>query len=296
MLRSAALIAIVINPIAGGMRRSRAHRRAQLASEILNSCGEESEVFVSERKGHVRELAASAVARGARLVIAWGGDGTMNEAATAVMSTPAALGLVPAGSGNGLARELGVDFRPERAIRDAMSAAPRVIDAGEFGGRPFFSVAGVGFDAHVAACLDVEGGRRGFSAYVRLTLRELWTYRAANYRCDTDSRSSAVLITLANSAQFGNGARIAPGAKLDDGLLDLVVFEEQSRLHTTWALPRLFLPGGVTRLTGFSSRQIERTVIESSEPMTFHVDGEPVRGGTRLEGRVLPGVLRVCVK
>jgi diacylglycerol kinase family enzyme len=290
------LIAIVINPIAGGVRQGRAHRRAELASAILTSCGEESEVFISERKGHVRELAAAAVARGARLVIAWGGDGTMNEAASAVMSTPAALGLVPAGSGNGLARELGVDFRPERAIRDALSATPRVIDAGELGGRPFFSVAGVGFDAHVAACLDVEGGRRGFPAYARITARELWSYRPGHYQCDADDRPSAILITLANSAQFGNGARIAPDAKLDDGLLDLVVFEERTRLHTVWALPRLFMRGGVTRLPGFSVRKVERTVIESSAPMTFHVDGEPVRGGTRLEGRVLPGVLKVCVR
>jgi YegS/Rv2252/BmrU family lipid kinase len=291
------MIAIIINPISGGARRGQAQQRAELALSVLASCREDGEVFVSERKGHVRELAAGAVARGVRLVIAWGGDGTMNEAASALMHGPTPLSLVPSGSGNGLARELRVDFRPDRAIRDALGAAPRTIDAGEFGGRPFFSVAGVGFDAHVAACLDVRAdGRRGFSAYARITARELWAYRCGRFRIDeAPPERRAVILALANSPQFGSGARIAPGAKLDDGLLDLVIVEETSRLATIRAIPRLFV-GGLARLHGVSTRQVERTVVTSDTPMTFHVDGEPFAGGTRLEGRVLPGALRICVR
>jgi diacylglycerol kinase (ATP) len=291
------MIAIIINPMSGGARRGQAQQRAELALSVLASCREDGEVFVSERRGHVRELAAAAVTRGARLVIAWGGDGTMNEAGSALMHGPTPLSIIPSGSGNGLARELKVDFRPERAIREALRGTARTIDAGELGGRPFFSVAGVGFDAHVVACLDAQSSRRrGFSAYARITARELWAYRCGRYRIDDGAdEHRALLVTLANSAQFGNGARIAPDAKLDDGRLDLVVFEEASRFATVRAIPRLFA-GGLSRVRGVSTVQVEQTVITSETPMTFHVDGEVVKGGTRLEGRVLPGALRICVR
>jgi diacylglycerol kinase family enzyme len=291
------MIAIIINPISGGARRESARARAQLAASVLAADGEPAEVLVSERRGHARELAAGALARGARLVLAWGGDGTMNEVGSALIGTATPLAIVPSGSGNGLARELAVSFRPELAMREAMRARPRTIDAGELAGRPFFSVAGVGFDAHVAACLDAEaGGRRGFSAYARITARELWAYRSCSYRInDRIASGNALIVTLANSPQFGNGARIAPAARLDDGRLDLVVVEETSRVATLLAVPRLFV-GGLSRLRGVTSQQVERVVIESDQPMTFHVDGEPVRGGTRLEGRVLPGALRICVR
>jgi diacylglycerol kinase family enzyme len=291
------MIAIVINPISGGARRGQARERAELASSVLASCGEDAEVLVSERRGHVRELTAGAVARGARLVVAWGGDGTVNEAGSALIGGATPLSVVPSGSGNGLARELGVAFRPEQAIREAVRATPRTIDAGELGGRPFFSVAGVGFDAHVAAHLDAQrSGRRGFSAYARITARELWAYECGRYRIDErPPERRALILTLANSAQFGNGARIAPNAKVDDGRLDLIVFEEVSRFATLFAIPRLFM-GGLSRLRGVTMGQVERAVISSDRAMTFHVDGEAVTGGTRLEGRVLPGALRVCVR
>jgi diacylglycerol kinase family enzyme len=104
---------------------------------------------------------------------------------------------------------------------------------------------------------------------------------------------TALLIAFANAGQFGNGARIAPGAKLDDGLLNMVVFEEVSRLATVWGLPRLFT-GSVERLRGVEMRTIVSAAVESDAPMLFHVDGEPVRGGTRLEVRVRPGALLVA--
>jgi diacylglycerol kinase family enzyme len=291
------MVAIVINPISGGARAGAARERAELASAVLASCGEDAEVLVSERRGHVRDLVKGAVDRGARMIMAWGGDGTMNEAGSVLLFGQTPLAIIPSGSGNGLARELQVSFRPEVAIRQALGATPRTIDAGELGGRPFFSVAGVGLDAHVAACLDAQASsRRGFSAYVRLTARELKTYRSRDYRIDeTREVRRGVLVTLANSPQFGNGARIAPAARLDDGKLDLVVFEETSRIGTVLALPRLFV-GGLSRLRGMSTTQVSHVTITSETPMTFHVDGEPVQGSTRLEGRVLPHALQICVR
>ena len=115
--------------------------------------------------------------------------------------------------------------------------AGEVVDVGELGGRLFVSIAGIGFDAHVAREFDRAGSRRrGFRTYVRVTAQELWRYRCGNYRVDGVAAARALLVTFANSAQFGNGARIAPGARLDDGLLDMVIFEERSRLATLRAL------------------------------------------------------------
>ena len=296
------VITLIINPISGNAHWGEVADRVDVARTALAGCGEESRVVVSDRRGHVRELAAAAVRSGSKLVMVWGGDGTMNEAGSALVGTDVPLALIPAGSGNGLARELGTPMRPAAAISAALKGRPRVIDAGELGGRPFFNVAGVGFDAHIASCFD-RAPRRGLATYVRVSARELLTYRPALYRIDcsdsekvgpTLSPHRALLITIANSPQFGNGAKIAPFARLDDGRLDLVVYEEVSRFATMCAVPRLFA-GGIERVRGMTTRQIERARIESDAPMAFHVDGEPVEGGTALEVRVLPKALSVIV-
>jgi YegS/Rv2252/BmrU family lipid kinase len=288
------LVTVIINPVSGGATPEQARVRADLAARVIAAAGEAAEVFVTQGRGHARELAAAAVHRGARLVYAWGGDGTINEVASSLLHCPAALAVVPSGSGNGLARELRVSRRPEQAISEALAAPPRPIDVGEFGGRLFVSVAGVGFDAHVAACFDRDNGRRGFTTYVRITARELLTYQACTYRLGADARR-ALTVTIANAPQFGNGARIAPQAVMDDGLLDLVVVEARPMIETIWGVPRLFT-GGINKLRGVSTERIERATIESDQPMCFHVDGEPVQGGTRLEAGVLPGALKLAVR
>src|SRR5581483_6976971 len=150
-------VAIIINPISGGARPNAAQRRARAAIDAVERHGDRPEVFVTERPGHARELARAALARGVRLVIAWGGDGTINEVASALVFGEIPLGIVPAGSGNGLARELGVQTRPERAIASALASAPRPIDVGEVSGRFFVNIAGVGFDAEVAARFNHPG-------------------------------------------------------------------------------------------------------------------------------------------
>jgi len=266
---------------------------------VVDRHGDPAEVFVTEGRGHARELAKAAVRRGARLVISWGGDGTLNEVASALaFQEDVPLGLVPAGSGNGFARELGVDVRPERAIAEAIQAEPRAIDLGEVSDRLFVNVAGFGLDAYVASQFDKRGGRRGFAGYVATTARALATYVPQTYTITTAEGckvSRAVLVTIANSAQFGNGARIAPRALLDDGLLDLVVVEERARWRTICHVPRLF-DGTVERIPGCSICSIQRATIASDQPMLFHVDGEPVEGGTELRIRVHPGALRVAVR
>jgi YegS/Rv2252/BmrU family lipid kinase len=290
-------IAVIINPVSGGVRPAAARRRAELASAIVDRHGDPVEVFVTERPGHARELARAAAHRGARLVVAWGGDGTINEVASALAFREVPLGIVPAGSGNGLARQLGINPHPAQAIRDAIAAEPRLIDLGEIGDRLFVNVAGVGFDAHVAARFN-EGGprRRGFLTYAGISAQALWRYAPTVYAIETESgrlQTRAMLIAVANSAEFGNGACIAPGARVDDGLLDLVIIEPRPLIRTICQLPRLFT-GTIDHAPGYRRQRIGRATLESEEPMVFHVDGEPVSGGTSLRIRVHPGALYVC--
>jgi diacylglycerol kinase (ATP) len=288
---------IIINPISGGVSPRAARARAQLALAVVDAHGDPAEVMMTEAVGHARELAKSAVRRGARLVMAWGGDGTISEVASALAFDEVPLGIVPAGSGNGLARELGVSLRPERAIADALQAVPRRMDMGELDGHLFANVAGIGFDAHIASRFAIAT-RRGFIGYAGITARALASYVPQHYRVTTggvETAHRAILVTIANSAQFGNNARIAPGARVDDGELDLVVMEERSRIRTLCRMPRLF-NGTVARVPGCTIRRVREVTIEADAPMTYHVDGEPMAGGTVLRARVHPGALMVAVK
>ena len=288
---------IIVNPISGGVRPNVARARATLARAVVDARGEPAEVFITDAVGHAREIAGAAVRRGARLVIAWGGDGTINEVASALAFGEVPLGIVRAGSGNGLARELGVDPRPDVAIAEALAATPQPMDVGEIEGRLFVNIAGIGVDAFVASRFSLTR-RRGFLGYVGITATALVTYVPTLYRITSGGTrvdARAVLVTIANSAQFGNGARIAPGARVDDGLLDLVVLEERWRLATLSQLPRLF-NGTVERIRGCTIQRIREVTVEAELPMIFHVDGEPVIGGTQLHARVHPGALRVAVR
>jgi diacylglycerol kinase (ATP) len=288
---------IIINPIAGGASPRVARARAQLASAVIDAHGDPVDVLLTEAVGHARDLAKSAVRRGARLVLAWGGDGTINEIASALAFDDVPLGIIPAGSGNGLARELGINPRPEQAIAEALRAVPRPIDLGELDGRLFANMAGIGFDAHIASRF-AAATRRGFAGYAGITARALTSYVPQRYRViigDVETEHRAILVSIANSAQFGNNARIAPGASVDDGELDLVVMEERSRIGTICQLPRLF-NGTVGKIVGLTIRRIRAVTIESDRPMTYHVDGEPMAGGTILSGRIHPGALLVAAK
>jgi YegS/Rv2252/BmrU family lipid kinase len=256
--------------------------------------GLDADVFVTERPGHARELAASALRRGAAMCIAWGGDGTVNEVASALVHTGAALGIVPGGSGNGLARDLGIPADPAAAFATALSGTARAIDAGEVDGHLFFNVAGFGLDARVARAFG-RGGRRGLARYVQITVRELLAYRPAEYVVTVDGqteRGRPLIVAVANSRQYGNGALIAPRARLDDGRLDVVVVEHRSPLRVLVQARRLFT-GTLGDAPGVSMRAGSTIEVSSPEPVVYHVDGEPHAGGTVVPVQVRPAVLRV---
>ena len=291
-------VAVIINPASGRRRRrdDAAARRA-LALRVLAAAGADGTVSLTEGAGHATVLARAARARGAGLVIAWGGDGTVNEVGRALVDTETALGIVPAGSGNGLARALGIPRGSAAALQHALGAPERRIDAGSLGDRLFFNVAGVGFDAHVAHQFGRLGRPRGLRGYVNLTARGLFTWQPPACRVSVDDCEPvvhrALLLTLANGPQWGNGALIAPGALLDDGLLDLVTVEQVSPAQLARAVPRLFT-GTLDRAAGVSIRRVRVVRIAGDPPLYLHVDGEPVVCTEPvLDARVLPGALRV---
>lgn len=285
---------VIVNPAAGPRRRDDVALRV---SQALRAHGGDPRVLVTEGPGHGLALAREEAAAGTALVIAWGGDGTVNEVGTGLLYTPTRLGIVPAGSGNGLANALGIPRQPDRAVALALGGRDRRIDAGEIGGRLFFNVAGVGFDAHVAQVFSVAAARsRGLSGYVWTTLRELWRYRAESLRLEhggSRTEERALIVAFANGSQYGNGARIAPGARLDDGALDLVVVRPGGGpLANLWRARRLF-DGSLDRDPDAWRELVTEAAIEGERPMLFHVDGEPVQGPARLEVRVHPGALVV---
>ncbi len=257
-------------------------------------------VYLTREAGHATQLAGEAVAAGADLVVAVGGDGTVNEVARGLLGTSAALGIVPVGSGNGLARALRIPLRPEAALAALERGARRRIDVGFINGRPFLNVAGVGFDAAVGHAFHESGrrgGRRGFLGYLRLCVAELRTYRPPRLAVEVAAERvelSAFVVTFANGPQYGAGARINPGARLDDGRLEVVVFENGPWWRSLLAAPRLFL-GGLERSPSYRRLVGDAALVTAGAPAPVHCDGDPVGLSERIEVTLKPRVLEVVV-
>ncbi len=260
----------------------------------------ETEIRRTRGPGDARVLAAEAAAEGAEVVLAVGGDGTANEAAWGLLGTPTALGLMPRGSGNGLARTLGIPLRPALALSALATARPRRMDVGMLNGRPFLNVAGAGFDAQVGAEFHrhgLGGGRRGIWPYVRLSLRRALRYEAGTWRLEAGGErfhGRALVIAFVNGRQYGAGATVVPGALLDDGLLDVVVIEDAPRLEILWNAPRMFL-GGIEKFRRYRHLPTSTAVLTGEGPFLHHRDGEPEEPVERLEATVLPRALRILV-
>jgi diacylglycerol kinase (ATP) len=298
---------IIINPVSGPKRRGTGAERLEVATRTLERLGANGEVRLTERGGHAHELALEAAASNADLVIAWGGDGTINEvgralvqrrdagAPTPTLAPAPALGIIPGGSGNGLARELGIPFDPAQAIERALRAKERLVDAGELGDRLFFNIAGIGLDAHVAALVSTRVHHRGLLPYLMASTRDLVRYQPVEYTLEVDRESmhtSALVLAFANSQQWGFGARIAPGADLSDGLLELVIVQDRGFLGNAVRVPALFARR-IDRHRGIDTRRVREVTIRAHQAMLFHVDGEAVQGSDTLIARVHPGALRL---
>jgi diacylglycerol kinase (ATP) len=295
----AATIAVIINPISGtGGRIEVARERAERAAALIAARGLDAEVFMTERSGHARELATAALNRGVTSIVAWGGDGTVNEVASVLAFREATLAIVPSGSGNGLATELLIPRDPDGAFEAAFCGRDCRIDAGELDSRLFFNIAGIGLDARVTHRFAANGlVRRGFLRYIEIAAQELFTFKSEVHTIVTDGASirvNAMIIAIANARQYGNGALIAPAARLNDGRLDVVVIEGRSPFAALLHAPRLFT-GQITGVRGVTHLHAQDIAVSSAGPMIYHVDGEPFIGGASITARSRPGALRVMV-
>ncbi|NUR55182.1 MAG: diacylglycerol kinase family lipid kinase [Acidobacteria bacterium] len=292
-------VVAIVNPLSGaGADPDAAARRVRLLEERFASERLAAAVFLTERRHHATELARDAVGRGASLVIAWGGDGTINEVASIVAASGRTMGVIPAGSGNGFARELGLPSDPHAALDVILRGRDTLIDVGELDGRLFFNIAGIGVDAVIAEAFNKRAlGRRGMGPYVAIGLREAFRYRAVRYRIVLDGEdvhSSALLVAFANGREYGNGIRLAPHARLDDGKLEAVVVEDRHPFARLWGGRHLFR--GTTHLAArITLRSIQQAEVYADAPIQYHLDGETGVADRHVSVRIHPARLRMRV-
>lgn len=284
----------IFNPHSGHNRRDPyllERTRSFIAEHQL-----QAEVALTERPLHATELARTAIADGCELVVAIGGDGTLNEVAAALVGSPAALGLIPCGSGNGLGRHLGIPGPGRGAFRTLIHGTPRLIDTGTVNGRPFFNAMGLGFDAEISDRFT-RVSRRGLSAYVRTGFSAWLRYQPVPVRIHGEAgeiAAEAFIVAVANSDQYGNDCYIAPGARVDDGLLDLTLL----RPVRWWQAPLLavkFFRGSIDGDPRIIRLRDRSFVIERDSPGLVHTDGEPFATDAKVTIQVQPHSLRVLV-
>jgi YegS/Rv2252/BmrU family lipid kinase len=258
------------------------------------------EVAMTRGSGHARELAQEAAERGDPMILAIGGDGTVNEVAWGVLGSNTVLGLVPTGSGNGLARTLGLSRNPLRALSQLETGVRKRMDVGLVNGRPFLNVAGAGFDAVVAETFQqwgVNGGRRGILPYVVFCLQHAFKYGERNRRLEVAGETiegPTFIVAFANGRQYGGGAIIAPRAYLDDGEIEAVHIARVTHAQALANVHRLFL-GTIEGFGNYRSWSGSSAVLESSEPVPHHRDGEPEAADSHLEISVAPRALEIVV-
>jgi len=256
----------------------------------------DASVVPTERGGHATALARQALAEGCGLVVSVGGDGTMNEVAQALIGTDAVLGLLPCGSGNGLARHLGIPLTLAAALELLLTGQPRMIDAGHADGRPFFVTAGLGFEAEITHGF-ARLSNRGLAGYIRTGLSSWWGYAPQEHIITHEGKRHtrrALTLAVANCNQYGNNARIAPRALVDDGLLDLAAVPPVGPLNALPLLLALF-NGRLDRRADVLQLRGASFTVERPALGPLHVDGEPCEAGARVEFSVRPRCLRVLV-
>jgi len=287
------VILFIINPISGIGKQKNIE---ELIRDNIDASSYEYQVKFTKGPGHGTELAKEAVASGVNVVVAIGGDGTVNEIGQALVGSSTALGIIPTGSGNGLARHLKIPFQFKKAIEVINHFKIRKIDTATINDQVFLSIAGVGYDAFVAKKF-ADAPKRGFFTYFRIVSNEYSQYRPRKYILEVDGRiikRRALSITFANSNQFGNNTSIDPNAKLDDGLIDVCVV----RRVPLWLVP-LYVPALFFK-TFHKTQYMEiirakKAVVTRKKGKTIHLDGDPSQTGKVLEMRVNPLSLNIIV-
>ena len=273
-------ILAIINPVSGTGNKDKIPR---LLDTVVDQQVNDVSIIAPEYPGHASEIARQAVLDGIDVVVAIGGDGTVNEVGSALCGTDAALAIVPSGSGNGLARHLRIPMNASRALQVLNNGVVGSFDYCTVNGRPFFCTCGMGFDATVSYKFSNEG-TRGFITYVKTALAEYLKYKPQEYTINIDGaqlRERAFVIACCNAAQYGNNAYIAPRATMQDGLIDVTVMHPFNIAESPLIGARLFLRQ-LNHDHHVSIYRGKQVVIERDHDDIIHVDGDPMMMPARI--------------
>jgi len=280
----------IINPVSGGKKKDQV---PALIEKNLDMSRFEPTIVYTEQAMHGSDLAHDAAGK-YDYVIAVGGDGTVNEIASAIVGTNTALGILPFGSGNGLARFLKLPMDTAKAIGALNDERVETIDAAKLNDQWFFNMAGMGFDAHISEVFSHDKNR-GFGAYVRSAFREIVNYKSENYHIEIDGVSydrEAFMLSFANSSQYGNNAHVSPNASVQDGLIDVCIIKP-------FPLYR-FIEMGIRMFAKASegSKYVEiirgrNIIVKRNKSGPAHLDGEPQLMSADAEINVVPQSLKI---
>jgi len=287
-------ILFIINPISGG------HNKAKIEKSIFNILDNnrfDISISHTEYAGHAIEMAKNAVKDNMDMVVAVGGDGTINEVASQLVNTPTILAIIPCGSGNGLARDLGISLNYKKAIHQINSAHTKKIDVGICNNQYFFSLAGIGFDAKVAYDFNM-GKKRKFFGYVKAIFKDFFSSKNQNFEMVLENEKitdSFFFITVANCSQWGYNVKVAPKAKLDDGVFSVNLCKKPSLIS--------LIPFGIKVLTGriahskFVTLKTSNTVLlNANSDFYYHIDGDAKGLSRHIEIDIIHKALIIITK
>ena len=286
-------ILAIINPVSGTSNKDKIPR---LIDTVVDHDQNDVSIIATEYAGHAREIATDAVKDGFDVVVAIGGDGTVNEVGSSLCGTPTAMAIVPCGSGNGLARHLRISMNASRALQVLNNGMVGEFDFCTVNDKPFFCTCGMGFDAKVSDKFANEG-TRGFITYIKTTLAEFIKYKPQRYIIDIDGErleEKAFVIACCNAAQYGNNAYIAPRASMQDGLIDVTVMHPFNIVQSPLIGARLFLRqlGHDHHVSIYRGKHV---VIERDHDDVMHIDGDPMMMPARLEIKNRQRGIRILV-
>lgn len=286
-------ILFIVNPISGGLNKIFI---PNLIDKNLDHQKFDAKIIYTSYHTHAKVLADEAVAGDTDIVVAVGGDGTINEVAGVLESSNKTMAIVPCGSGNGLARTLRIPLDNAKAIAKINQLKTTEIDVGVLNNKKFFNMAGMGFDAHISAHF-ANSVKRGFLGYIKSTLQEVVGYKSQSYTIVINGeqiKTDAFMISLANSSQYGNNAHISPTASTQDGYLDICIIKPFPLKIFPILGYRMFAK------TTSSSKYVSIIKAQNFEILreteaAVHVDGEPFLMGKHLTVSVKPLALRIIV-
>jgi len=274
-------IVFILNPISG------THSKKEipgLIDKLLDKEQFDYELRLTEYAGHAAEIAKESAANGIDIVVAIGGDGTVNEVARSLVHTEAALGIIPCGSGNGLARHLCLPLDIKKAIHIINECRIENFDYGVINDLPFFCTCGMGFDAFISLKF-AEAGKRGPITYVENVLKEGLNYKPETYEVEDETgakKYKAFLIACANASQYGNNAYIAPGATMKDGQMDVIIMEPFDTLEAPQIAADLFMKT-LTNNSKIKTFRTKSLKIHRATEGAIHYDGDPIMTGKDID-------------